>query len=197
LVVVAGGVVFPALAEVAGAYLAAGRELSPSRRGGLLNAARALAEGQISAAQFCTQAVEACGAPGEATADRLHEHLAHELTPLAGIAPLIADVAQSHEVRLVADYPAAWLLPALQRCGLAGCFAEAEVCYVADLGGFAGLFDALVTNRVIVPGHTLWVDSRPRRTSAALRMGVDATIFVDARRFRRDLALWRLMPLPT
>ena len=67
---------------------------------------------------------------------------------------------------------------------------------MADLGGFAGVLDVLIAAEAILPGHTLWVDAHSPRTSAALRKGVDAAIFVDTRRLRRDLALWRLMPLP-
>jgi hypothetical protein len=55
--------------------------------------------------------------------------------------------------------------------------------------------DALIAAGVVLPGHTLWIDAHSPRTSEALRKGVDADIFVDARRLRRDLALWRLMPL--
>ena len=65
---------------------------------------------------------------------------------------------------------------------------------MADLGGFAGVLDALIASGLVMPGHTLWVDYHWPRTSEALRKGVDTAIFVDARRLRRDLALWRLMP---
>jgi len=110
---------------------------------------------------------------------------------------LIAELALTLEVRLVSDYPSVWLLPALARSGLAGYFPAAEISYVADLGGSAGILGALIATRVILPGHTLWVDGHSPRTSEALRKGVAADIFVDARRLRRDLSLWRLVPFPT
>jgi hypothetical protein len=196
LAIMAGGVVLPSLAEAASAFLAAGRELTPAQRGGLQQAARALAEGKTEPMPFCAQAAGICGVQDGAAAARLHEQLASELAPNSGVPSLVADVAQSYEVRLVSDYPAAWLLPALRRSGLAHCFPKAAIAYVAGLGGFAGMFDALISGSVLAPGHTLWVDSHSLRTSEALRKGVDATIFVDARRFRRDLGLWRLIPLP-
>ena len=192
----AGGVVLPSLAEAASAFLVRGRELTPAERGGLQQAARALAESKTEPLPFCTQAAGICGAPDGAAAARLHEQLANELAPNPGVPSLIADVALSYEVRLISDYPAAWLLPALARSGLAGCFPKAEIAYVANLGGFKGLFGALLAGDLLVPSHTLWVDAHSLRTSEALRQGVDATIFVDARRFRRDLGLWRLIPLP-
>ena len=196
LMLLAGGVVLPTLAEAAASFLAPGRMLTPGQRLGLQQAAHVLAEGREQPAQFCVRAAEICGAHGEAAASLLYEKLTDDLSPQPGMPSLLTDPTLVCEMRLASDYPAVWLLPALARSGLAGAFSAAEISYVADLGGFAGLFDTLIAQRVISPGHTLWVDYHSPRTSEALRKGVDAAIFVDARRLRRDLALWRLMPLP-
>jgi hypothetical protein len=182
----------PTLAEVTASFLAPGQKLTVTERLSLQEAARMLAAGQEDAGQFCSRAA---GAAGERST-MLCASLAAGVDALPGMPDLIAEMAQTCEVRLVSDYPAVWLLPALARSGLAHCFSAAGISYVADLGGFAGILDALVTIGVISPGHTLWVDAHSPRTSEALRKGVDANIFVDARRLRRDLALWRLMPLP-
>ena len=109
---------------------------------------------------------------------------------------LLSDPALACEMRLVSDYPAVWLLPALARSGLASAFSAAEISTWPTWGDFQGCLTPSSHSGVISPGHTLWVDYHSPRTSEALRKGVDATIFVDARRLRRDLALWRLMPLP-
>lgn len=195
LTLIAGGVVLPSLPQAAASFLAPGIELSPARRRGLLNEALACAEGREPPDQFCAAAVAICGERSETAAGRLHERLASELAPLEGMPALLADLALTCELRLVSDYPAEWLLPALTRSGLARIFPAGEIAYVVDLGGFSGLFDALVERRVIVPGQTLWVDAHSPRTSAALRQGIDAAIFEDARRLRRDLGMWDLLPL--
>jgi hypothetical protein len=196
LMLLAGGVLLPTLAEAAASFLALDRTLTPGQRLGLHQAAHALAEGREQPAQFCVRAAEICGAHGEAAASSLYEKLTDDLSPQPGMQSLLTDPTLVCEMHLTSDYPAVWLLPALARSGLAGVFSAAEISYVADLGGFAGLFDNLIAHRLISPGHTLWIDYHSPRTSAALRQGVDAAIFVDARRLRRDLALWRLMPLP-
>ncbi len=108
---------------------------------------------------------------------------------------LLSDPALTCELCLVSDYPAEWLLPALTRGGLARIFPACKIAYVADLGGFSGLLDALVERGVIMPGQTLWVDAHSPHTSAALRKGIDAAIFEDAWRLRRDLGMWGLLPL--
>jgi len=196
LMLLAGGVVLPTLAQAAAFFLVPGRTLTPGQRLGLQQAALALAEGREQPAQFCVRAAEICGEHGRAAASRLDEKLANELPPQPGMPSLLTDPTLACEMRLTSDYPAVWLLPALARSGLAGAFSAAEISYVADSGGFSGLFENLIAHRVISPGRTLWVDYHSPRTSEALRKGVDAAIFVDARRLRRDLALWRLMPLP-
>jgi len=196
LMLLAGGVVLPTLAEAAASFLVPGRTLTPGQRLGLQQVAHALAEGREQPAQFCVRAAEICGERGGTAASLLDERLSKELPPQPGMPSLLSDPALTCEMRLVSDYPAVWLLPALARSGLARVFPAAEISFVADLGGFAGMFDALIARRVILPGNTLWVDYHSPRTSEALRKGIDAAIFVDARRLRRDLGLWRLAPLP-
>ena len=177
-------------------FLAPDRTLTPGQRLSLQQAALALAGGREEPVQFCVRAAEVCGEHGEPAASLLYEKLTNELSPQPGMPALLSDPALVCEMRLTSDYPAVWLLPALARSGLAHCFPADEISYVADLRGFTGVLDALIATGVVMPGHTLWVDYHSPRTSEALRKGVDATIFVDARRLRRDLALWRLMPLP-
>jgi hypothetical protein len=195
LVFWAGGVVLPTLPEVTASFLAPGRPATLAERSGLQEAAHALASGQDDPGQYCARAAGAFGEPGATHSTPLYERLTAGVDALPGMPDLIAETALTLEVRLVADYPAVWLLPALARNGLKHCFPADEISYVADLGGFAGALDDLIAAGVILPGHTLWVDAHSPRTSQALRKGVDANIFVDARRLRRDLALWRLMPL--
>ena len=196
LMLLADGVVLPTLAEAAAFFLVPDRTLTPGQRLGLQQAALALAEGRAAPAQFCVRAAEICGEHGEPAASLLYAKLTNELSPQPGMPSLLSDPMLTCEMRLVSAYPAVWLLPALARSGLAHCFLADEISYVADLGGFARVLDALIAAGVAMPGHTLWVDYHSPRTSEALRKGVDAAIFVDARRLRRDLALWRLMPLP-
>jgi len=196
LVFWAGGVVLPTLPEVTASFLAPGRPATLAERSGLQEAAHALAIGQEDPGQYCRRVTGAFGVPGATSFKPLYETRAASVDALPGMPDLIAELALTLEVRLVSDYPAIWLLPALARSGLAHCFPPAEISYMADLGGFPGLLGVLIAAGVVLPGHTLWIDAHSPRTSEALRKGVDADIFVDARRLRRDLALWRLMPLP-
>jgi hypothetical protein len=197
LIFLPGGTIFAPLAELAASFLVADRGLTPAQRMALRDAALALAAGTDDPRRFCARAAEICGAQGGAAASRLCEHLAQGAAALPGMPPLIEELALTSELGLASDYPPAWLAPALARSGLASCFPADRIFYMADLGGYARLFDGLVAAGAVAPGHTLWVDAHSLRTSEALRRGIDAEIFVDARRLRRDLGLWGLVPLPT
>ena len=193
LMFVAGGAVFPNVAEAAAAFLDAGQDVSPVQRMGLLEASAALAAGTSDARQFCASAAELCAAPSEA-ASQLYECLAERLDAHPGMSSLMGELARTSEVFLVSDYPRDWLMPALARSGLEPYCPADKITYTAGLGGYGGLFERLVAAGVILRGHTLWIDAHSRRTSEALRRGIDAAIFVDARRLRRDLGLWGLAP---
>lgn len=196
LVFWAGGVVLPTLPEATASFLTPGRPATLPERLGWQAAAAALSGVPEDPGQYCARVAGALGAPDTIPATLLHERLATGIAALPGMPDLIVELARTLEVRLVSDYPSIWLLPALGRSGLANCFPAAGISYVAGLGEIQGILDTLVGASVILPGHTIWVDAHSPRTSAALRHGVDAAIFVDARRLRRDLSLWRLVPLP-
>jgi hypothetical protein len=196
LIFLPGGTIFAPPAELAASFLAADRALTPAQRTALRDAARALAAGTDAPRQFCARAADICGMPGEPATSGLYERLAEGAVAQPGMPSLIEELAMTSELGLASDYPAPWLLPALARSGLAYCFPADRIFYIADLGGYPGLFERLVAARAVTPGHTLWVDAHSPRTSEALRRGIDAAIFVDARRLRRDLGLWGLVALP-
>jgi hypothetical protein len=190
---VAGGALFPSPAAVPASFLGRDRGLSPALAMALLEASSLLSSGASDARQFCASAAESCGAQGEAAA-RLYECFAGGVAALPGMPEMVRELAATSEIFLASDYPPEWLLPALSHSGLAPYCPEDGVVYTAGLGGYSGLFARLVEAGAIVPGHTIWVDSHSRRTSEALRKGIDAAIFVDAPRLRRDLGLWGLLP---
>ncbi len=186
-----GGVVLPRLGHLAaGQAPACAGDLLCARR--LADLERQLAEGDIAAAEFCEQAAAAAGLPGGADG-LLPTMLAAATLPL-GLEDLLAELAQSVRLGLVSDYPQPWLETILARSGLSRLFGAANICYTAAWPG-SDLFKALAAAGVIRPGHTLLVDHDSRRATAAIRRGIDAALYVDARRLRRDLGLWRLVPL--
>jgi FMN phosphatase YigB (HAD superfamily) len=157
-----------------------------------------LCNGTISPDEFCLRAAELAGA--STTPAELAERIEAGLDLLPGMLGLVDELAGGYRLRLLADYPRRWLLPVMQRTGLGERFAGRLVTVVPDHtldGTPAALFAMLVSTGAFTAGSSLLVDDDPARCMAAVRAGLDAAIFVDARRLRRDLGLWSILPLAT
>ena len=186
-----GGVIFPAISQVSLEILAPGGKDSGIQLE-LRELERALWIGLISTEEFCRRAIDVAGAA--IAASDLFAEIPGRVEPLPGMPELVRELARNYEVFLVSDYPRQWLQPALQRIGFIQ--QSASIFFVSKLGTsdeYADLVEMLVESSVIVPGSSLWVDQNPARTAVAIRRGIDASIFVDARRLYRDLGLWGLV----
>jgi hypothetical protein len=177
-------------AGAGGAGGAAGTDPAVARR--LADLERRLAQGEFAPPVFCELAAAAAGAPGMGGA--LEQAMLAGAGILPGMAGLLEDLAPRARLGLLSDYPRPWLQAIMDRSELARIFSPANIQYTADRPG-ADLFDALTAEGVIRPGSTLWVDYDSPRAMIAVRRGIDAALCVDARRLRRDLGLWGLVPM--
>jgi hypothetical protein len=111
-----------------------------------------------------------------------------------GLAGVLDELIHRFELWLVSDYPAEPTAAVIAENGLSRWFDDESVFLLPQgMADQQQILDALVTAGVIVPGESLLIDNHPTRTLLAVRQGIDASIFVDARRFRRDLVLWRIV----
>src|SRR5690606_34160587 len=110
---------------------------------------------------------------------------------------LLAEVRARYSVRLVSPYPPEWYRTLDRRVGLGSTFPDSEVlfCQLAQLGRLLPdvFFWALGKAGKTIE-ETLWVADQPAMTSAAVRLGLNAIIFADSRRLRRELVLRSLLP---
>jgi phosphoglycolate phosphatase-like HAD superfamily hydrolase len=196
LVFWADGVVLTTPGRTAWEVVAHGRKPDAKTRLELHHLEQGLAGGRLSPDEFCARAV-ALGKSSLSGAG-LAEQLIEQIAPIGGMPEVLEELAcRRYTLSLASGYPRRWLMPALERCGLAGTFPGDQVWIAAELGGFPALLDALLERGRIVPGRSLWVDDHSLRTTAALRRGIDAAVFVHARQFYRDLGLWGLVPRET
>lgn len=196
LVFVAGGVVVPRLTKLALTALFPDGDIAPQMRLEAVALERKLAHGAITPDTYCRRVVEVSGADRHAT--RLAEAIRGQLAPRENVPSLLAELALRVDLQLVCDYPRAWWEPAAERHDLGKSFPREEIFYLPEHRvplDYRAYFEALVSARIIQRGRSLWVDHHSPRTSAAIRCGVDAAVFVDAERFKRDLGLWDLLPL--
>lgn len=154
----------------------------------------ALASGKISPDEYCRKAIEISrvGIRREELCARIES--APQVEP--GMLDLLEELCGNYDLKLVSDYPREWLIPILRRTGFRRWFVADNMFFLAEhshvLEG-ERLFPELMAAAVLFPGKSLWVDYISSRTSSAIRRGIDAAIFVDARRLRRDLSLWGLV----
>ncbi len=125
---------------------------------------------------------------------------------IAGLMPFVqvneavlstaVDLKNTGRVYLISDYPRKWLQAIQTQFGIMDCFSAQDVIYTQDLhlnDPLNSVFERLIAEGMIEPGTSIWVDAYPPRTSAAIRRGIDAIIYVDERRLRRELNLRKLL----
>jgi hypothetical protein len=191
----AGGVLLPEIGGWAVEALSEGAMLSIEDRFALHALAHDLALGRIDEDEFMR---EAWARGGGAAA---HAASAAALMPRVSVpAPqvtLLSEMAERYWLSLLSDYPAEWLEAILPGTRLTKAFSPGEIWYTADLaagGDYDRLFVEAIRRGALRPGESLLIDHHSRRTTAALRHGIDTAIYVDVPRLRRDLALWALPP---
>jgi hypothetical protein len=195
LVFWADGVVVTPAGRAAWDVISPGRKPDPKARLELHRLEQGMADGTLSPEEFCARTIDLgrSSLPTASLADKLPEQIA----PIPGMAEVLEELAcRRITLSLASGYPRQWLMPALKRCGLARQFPEEQVWIAAEWGGFPQILDSLLRRGQVVSGRSLWVDSHSLRTTAALRRGIDAAVFVHARQFYRDLGLWGLAPFP-
>lgn len=110
------------------------------------------------------------------------------------ILALVKELGKFKEVMLFSDFPKAWLVNIRKNNGFLDSFKRviySQEMKCKDLR--KDVLSRLMEIHEIHAGNCLWVDGDPLRTSAAIRLGIDAIIFVDERRLRRELKLRLLM----
>jgi hypothetical protein len=195
LVFWADGVVVTPAGGAAWDAVAAGRRSDTKTRLALHYLEQGLADGTLSPEEFCKGVGDLAG--GSLPKDDLMEKLPERIAPIARMPEVLEELdGLRTSLSLASGYPRQWLIPALERCDLARWFSPDQVWIAAEWGGFPRLLDALLERGRIVSGRSLWVDHHSLRTTAALRRGIDAAVFVHTRQFYRDLGLWGLSRQP-
>lgn len=157
---------------------------------------RELATGALSPAEYCQQALHLTRAHMQAA--ELERRIVDAIPLHADILRVVDALIGRYDVRLLANLPPYWLDGLMGRLDLAARFDADRIAVAVDYHPrdlSADLLSRLVDAGIIVPGRTLLVDDDPLRAETAIRAGLDAALFVDARRLYRDFGLWGLVPL--
>jgi hypothetical protein len=116
----------------------------------------------------------------------------HQIQP--GMADVFDALQHRFELWLISSYPSPQLADVISKNSLSLWFDDGAVYSLPSHNmGHREMLQWLVVAGVVEPGKSLWIDHDPIRTMLAVRQGIDASIFVDAERLCRDLALWGII----
>lgn len=187
----AGGVILPCLsAQVIAVLEKQGTALSERQRLALFDQERALFSGALPSRDYFDR-VNAAAAPQQPLA---LEDFLEWIEVDAGALSVADELRRNSQCILLSDYPPEWLAALDQRSGICAHFHR-----VLPLQGMgceddrAAIFSRLCAAGELSAGTSLLVDANPFGTALAIRRGVDAVIYVDERRLRRELKLRALI----
>ncbi len=160
----------------------------------LIDLGRKLRAGAMSCDEYCRHVIELASAP--LSPEQLAAMIERRIEATAGVLKVIDELSDLYHPYMLFDYPHAWLFPALSQTGLARRFPDHRIV-IMDQYSNPNEPDAVPSSLArlqVAPREVLLIDSDPRRAMALFRMGLKIVIFIDARRLRRDLVLWKMLP---
>jgi len=189
---VAGGMLLPDIYSITLQMLGnKGMPVTNKQRAEISRLGRDLFIGKIPAAGYLSELSSLAGLDGSVTENDLLDLIKVD----SGALVIAADLAaKGMELVLFSDYPRTWLAKFDQAGSLTGRFNR--VIYSQDLEYpdiQVSIIDLLAAKQQLVGGKCMWLDGDPVRTSRAIRLGIDAIIYVDERRARRELNLRALI----
>ena len=128
--------------------------------------------------------------------DEIISAIIDKLTLTTGMIPILKSLSHSQNLQLIMDYPSDWHPKINNRIELNAFFSE-ENTFSIERGktfdSYAAQMEFLINSGFLHPGNSLLIDYHSLRSSAAIRSGLDAAIFVAPDRLHRDLSsLWGL-----
>lgn len=127
----------------------------------------------------------------------LQEKVVNNLEPIDGTLKVLTELKKENTLSFFSQLPRELFGLVKNHFGLQDLFADSDIFFTNEMNlknTTADVVDRLMAGKHLNPGKSMLVDADSRRTTAAMRAGVDAIIFVDARRLRREIALRGLLP---
>lgn len=133
----------------------------------------------------------------EVSLDELEYRVLAEAVCATELKEIIKDLQEEFVLWLFADLPPSWVQTIVDTSHLEEVFPSERLLNLnvqSKAVDDEGLIRGLIKNGELHWGSALLVDRNARRSSTAIRMGLDAAIYVDPRRLRRDFRLWGIFP---
>lgn len=133
----------------------------------------------------------------EMTATQLEKTIINSIAPILGIFDILYELRSLYPLTLFSQYPPDLLNKISVSPKITELFPERNIIFSNEIGQRDQLDSIIrkVLNSTVTLGKSIWVDFDGRLTSNVMRLGVDAIIFIDSEKLRREIALRGLLPL--
>lgn len=116
------------------------------------------------------------------------------VTPIHGVLPFIeSDLANRYDLAVILTTPPPTFVSPADATVFARLFPASQIIRLQPGNSYPAQVEQLIHHPLIRHDECLLADANPRRVLDAIRAGLDATIYIDLWRFRRDLYLWRIV----
>lgn len=152
--------------------------------------------GRISKNEFFKQASKLSNS--NQNSEEFESIISSKLELNEGIREILIELKKQYALFLFSQYPPEILGCLFSKFNLSDIFLEQNILYSCktDLPGLGfNLIEKITSDQWALTGRSVWVDSDSQRVSASIRAGIDAIIFIDSNRLRREIALRGLLPL--
>ncbi len=151
--------------------------------------------GRIDSVTFCNKSLAITQAP--LAEKELAARIGKNVAPIPGVLDVVRELIGTYGLWLIAHCPREWLLSISERLDLVHLFTGHSILFCPESGLSRLLPDVfyLAAQQAGKPlENCLLVAGDSAITTAAVNVGLNAIIFADARRLRRELGLRQLLP---
>jgi len=189
-----GGVLVPRMMDVTLELLHSSSEVDRHTKFDIHFLERDLSLGRITPEEYCRQAIKCTDSTDEPS--YMMHAIPEQIRLVPGMKALVDELAEKCMTCLVSDYPRLWLKRIWENTGLSSLLTDDRTLILAEANipdTYPELFQIVMHTFETRPGSALWIDYSSPRTSWAIRQGIDAIVFVDEGRLRRELEMRTLL----
>jgi phosphoglycolate phosphatase-like HAD superfamily hydrolase len=174
---------------------ALGGDADASTRMEIIDLATQMNLGRVDGLSFCQSVVDLVQVP--MNAEDLAATIQADVQPIPGMHRLLQDLKEAYNLWLIATCPSDWLETIRERVEVLKFFPADAIVQRPESGLKRLVPDVLELAQESAGAPTescLFVARKSAITTAAVNLSLNAIIFADARRLRRELAMRKLLP---
>jgi len=189
---VLGGVLVPPLSDLINQSI---KNPEPAVRQSIYALEKELSLGRIDENQFFERGAKIMNL--KASSELLKEEIHEKIELFEGAAEILEELLENYMVFILSQYPPGLTKKILEKIDLRFKFPKNRIHYTTKMN-LPDLQHCLAAKYVcegwIQKKGSIWIDADPHRIMVFIREGIDAIIFLDGEKLRREIALRGLLP---